>query len=229
MATISDNLKRVIDRIAAAAERAGQSAADISLVAVSKTRSVAEIEEAIEAGISILGENRVQEAYPKILQVRLPAQWHMVGHLQTNKAKRALELFELIHSVGSLHLAEALSRCAGNLGCDANVLIQVNTSGEPSKFGVDPDGALDLVGAASELPGIKVRGLMTIGAFLPDPEDVRPCFVRLRGLRERVEQARMGNVEMDYLSMGMTGDFEVAIEEGANMVRIGTAIFGHRA
>lgn len=229
MSTIAENVERVLERIAASAERAGRSPAGIVLVAVSKTRTASEVEQALRAGITVLGENRVQEAAQKIPQVGLGAEWHMVGHLQTNKARSALGLFDLIHSVDSLRLAEALSRCATDLDRQASVLIQVNTSGEPSKFGVEPEAALDLVGAASRLPSVRVKGLMTIGTFLPDPEDVRPCFARLRALGEEIERAGIRQAEMAYLSMGMTGDFEAAIEEGANMVRVGTAIFGQRA
>jgi len=229
MGSIADNVKRLKERIAVAAERAGRPGDDIVLVAVSKTRTAQEVEEAVRSGISVVGENRVQEAWAKAPQVRVPVRWHMVGHLQTNKVRRALELFELIHSVDSLRLAEAISRHATNAKRQVDVLIQVNTSGEPSKFGASPEAALDLVAAISKLPGIEIKGLMTIGAFLPNPVDVRPCFKQLRDLGEQVKAAAMANVEMKYLSMGMTGDFEVAIEEGSNMVRVGTAIFGIRA
>ncbi len=229
MATIGDNLKRVQDRIAAAARRAGRSASAVTLVAVSKSQPVEAIQAAVAAGVETLGENRVQEAQAKVGAVGGAVAWHLVGHLQRNKVKAALGLFDMIQSVDSLRLAREVGKRATQAGQKARVLLQVNTSGVESQFGVEPHAALDLVGEVVEVDGVGVEGLMTIGVFLPDPEDVRPCFVRLRELRDRIAGAAPPGVSMEHLSMGMTGDFEVAIEEGATMVRIGTAIFGERA
>ncbi len=228
MSAISENLKRVQERIARAAERAGRAADEIGLVAVSKTQPVAVIEEAVRVGVRVLGGNRMQEAEAKVGAVAGPVAWHLVGHLQRNKAKNAVKLFELIHSVDSLRLAEEIGRRAVQAGQNARALVQVNTSGAESQFGVEPDEALERVGRMSEVEGIGIEGLMTIGVFLPDPEAVRPCFVRLREVRDRIAAAGLPGVSMAHLSMGMTGDFEVAIEEGSTLVRIGTAIFGPR-
>ncbi len=228
MSLISENLRRVWERIERAATRAGRGREEVTLVAISKTRSPGEVQEALRAGVEILGENRVQEANEKAAHLSTPVAWHLVGHLQRNKVKAAVSLFDLIHSVDSVRLAERIGSRAARAGRRARVLVQVNTSGEDSKFGVAPERALDLVGQISEIACLDVRGLMTMGAFLPDPEDVRPCFARLREVRDRVAGARLPEVCMAHLSMGMTNDFEVAIEEGSTMVRIGTAIFGPR-
>ena len=229
MSTIADNLRRVEDRIAKVAARVGRSREEITLVAVSKTQPVAAIEEALGAGVAAFGENRVQEAEEKFGVLSATAAWHLVGHLQRNKVKKALEMFELIQSVDSLRLVQEIGKRAVAGGSCARVLVQVSTSGAESQFGLQPEEAFDLVAQASEVEGIRIEGLMTIGAFLPDPEAVRPCFVRLRKLRDRISEARIPGVSMDTLSMGMTSDFEVAIEEGATLVRVGTAIFGSRS
>ncbi len=228
MTSISENLKRVLERIARAAERAGRQARDVTLVAVSKTKPVEAIGEAVEAGVRVLGENRVQEAETKVDNVTDAVEWHLVGHLQRNKVKSALRMFELIHSVDSLRLAKEIGKRAVQAGISARTLVQVNTSGAESQFGAAPHAAVDLVGRISEVEGVGVEGLMTIGLFLPEPEAVRPCFVQLRELGEEIESARIPGVSMTHLSMGMTGDFEVAIEEGATMVRVGSAVFGSR-
>ena len=228
MTSISENLKRVRERIARAAERAGRQARDVTLVAVSKTVPAKAIGEAVEAGVRVLGENRVQEAETKVDSVNHAVEWHLVGHLQRNKVKSALRMFEMIHSVDSLRLATEIGKRAVQAGVSARTLVQVNTSGADSQFGAAPDEAVDLVGRISEVDGVGVEGLMTIGLFLPDPEAVRPCFVQLRELREEIAAARIPGVSMAHLSMGMTGDFEVAIEEGATMVRVGSAVFGSR-
>ncbi len=228
MTSISQNLKWVQERIVRAAERAGRQPHDVTLVAVSKTKPVEVIREAVEAGVRVLGENRVQEAETKVDRVAGTVNWHMVGHLQRNKVKSALQLFQMVHSVDSLRLAREIGKRAVQDGMSARTLVQVNTSGVESQFGAAPDATLDLVGLISEVDGVRVEGLMTIGLFLPDPEEVRPCFVQLRELSEKIAAARMPDVSMTHLSMGMTGDFEVAIEEGATMVRVGSAIFGSR-
>jgi pyridoxal phosphate enzyme (YggS family) len=226
--SVRENLESVKERIERACSRVNRSADEITLVAVTKTVEPERIQEAVDAGVTVLGENRVQEAEPKIGAVRGDIRWHMVGHLQRNKAKKAVEMFDMIQAVDSLKLARELDKRGGEAGRSVDVMVEVNTSGEESKYGVPPDGALDLVGEISELPNVRLRGLMTIGAFTDDESVVRRCFGTLRGLAERVSRAGIPGAEMRYLSMGMTSDFEPAIEEGSNMVRIGTAIFGPR-
>ncbi|RMH72661.1 MAG: YggS family pyridoxal phosphate-dependent enzyme [Gemmatimonadetes bacterium] len=229
MNTIHTRIAHVRERMATAAARAGRSVDEITLIAVSKTRTLAEIQAAIDAGITVLGENRVQEAETKI--PKLPAgtvTWHLIGHLQKNKINKALDLFSLIHSVDSYKLAEAISKRALQRQKVMDVLIEVNTSGEASKFGVDPDHAIELVKSAASLEGIRIQGLMTVGPFLDDAEAIRPCFSQLRHLRDHIQTLELPNVSMRHLSMGMTNDFEVAIEEGATLIRVGTAIFGAR-
>ena len=229
MSTISKRLERVYERVNLACEKSSRSPGDVSVIAVSKARSVEEIRAAIDAGVTCLGENRVQEAEEKVSLVADDVSWHLVGHLQRNKAKVAVAMFDMIHSVDSIRLAKEIGKRSVQNGETTRVLIQVNTSGADSQFGVEVEETAELADAISGIEGIQVRGLMTIGAFLPDPEDVRPSFVRLRKLRDKIESANLPGVSMDELSMGMTGDFEVAIEEGATLVRIGTAIFGPRS
>jgi pyridoxal phosphate enzyme (YggS family) len=230
--TIKTRWQQVQDRMAHAAIRSGRNHDDIRIMAVSKTVPLPQIIEAYEAGITLFGENRIQEAQKKFGTHRenLPtdAELHLVGHLQTNKARKALELFDMIHSVDSVNLAETLSRIAGESNRRIPILIEVNTSGEDSKFGVTPDQVLDFTRQAASFPNLHIQGFMTVGAWLPDAEQVRPCFRRLREIRDRVESMKIPNVNTNVLSMGMTNDFEVAIEEGATLVRIGTAIFGAR-
>lgn len=228
MASIRENLARIQDRIAAAAARAGRNPSSIDLVAVSKTKPVSLIVEAIDAGIADIGENRVQEAQSKHPEIDRPVKWHLVGHLQRNKVKQALQIFDLIHSVDSPRLLTEIDRRSAELHRTTEVLIQVNTSAEPSKYGLEPDQTLNFIESAHPYTHVRIKGLMTIGAFLPDPEAVRPMFALLRQLREKIIAQQFPNVDMDNLSMGMTNDFEVAIEEGANLIRVGTAIFGER-
>ena len=228
MASIRENFLQVQHQIRAAAEHAGREAHSIQVIAVSKTKPASVILEAIDGGITDIGENRVQEARDKYDLVDGPVKWHLVGHLQRNKVKQALPIFDLIHSVDSLRLLAEIDRRSAQLNRRTEVLIQVNTSGEPSKFGLEPDAVFGFMENALDYAHIQIKGLMTIGAFLPDPEEVRPSFVLLRTLQEKIREQQFPNVEMEYLSMGMTNDFEVAVEEGANLVRIGTAIFGKR-
>jgi pyridoxal phosphate enzyme (YggS family) len=228
MSVIEKNWKQVQERVAKAALRSGRSVDDVTLIAVSKTWPIARVQEAVDAGAVNLGENRVQEAQEKVGQITGSVSWHLIGHLQRNKVKVALPIFDLIHSIDSLRLAKEVSKQAVLNGQVVRVLLQVNTSGEASKFGIAPDVAVDLVGQMAQLEGLKVDGLMTIGAFLPNAEDVRPNFIALRQVRDRIVDAQIEGVSMETLSMGMTNDFEVAIEEGATMVRVGTAIFGSR-
>ena len=227
MSTIKDNLVRVYDRISKAAERTGREASSIHLIAVSKTKPLAMIEEALRAGVTDFGENRVQEALEKV-RPEDGATWHMIGPLQRNKAKSAVRIFNMIHSVDRLSLAQELDRRLQAAGKIMPVLIQVNTSSEETKAGVEPDRALELAEQLSVLSGLSVRGLMTIPAFSPDPEDARPAFRLLRDTRDRIASTGIAGIGMDVLSMGMSHDFEVAIEEGADMIRVGTAIFGAR-
>ena len=221
MQDIRTNLERVRERVARAAERAGRRADDVLLVGVSKTVDVARIRAALSAGLGALGENRVQEARDKIAEVGRPVPWHLIGHLQTNKVRDALELFDVIHSVDRIDLARELDRRARAKGRTVDAFVQVNVGGELSKGGWPPEAIETAVEAVSALAGLKLRGLMTIPPPVERPEDARGWFRALRKLAERHG--------LPELSMGMSGDFEIAIEEGATMVRIGTAIFGPRA
>ena len=217
---ITRNLRDVERRIAQAAQRAGRSPAEITIVAVTKGLTAQAIEAALEAGIRHIGENRVQEARGKIARLSnlqpCPT-WHMVGHLQTNKVKTAVEIFDIIHSIDSLRLAEALSGRARNT---VSVLLQVNISGEEPKSGFSQAELHKAAEDVARLPMLEVKGLMTIAPLVSDPEEVRPIFRRLRELRD--------SLGLEHLSMGMSDDFEVAVGEGATMVRIGRAIFGER-
>ncbi|HTX71380.1 MAG TPA: YggS family pyridoxal phosphate-dependent enzyme [Rectinemataceae bacterium] len=225
MSEIAERLQAVRARIAAAAEKSGRPPSAVTLLAVTKTMPVARIQEALAAGARLFGENRIQEAREKIPQI-LGAAWHLVGHLQTNKAKQAVELFECIHSVDSVRLAQEVSRHAMAGGKRIRCLIEVNLGEEPQKSGAAADEVRQLCKVVRELPGVALEGLMTVPPFLPDPEATRPFFRRLRELRDRMVDE--GGHALPELSMGMTNDFEVAIAEGATVVRIGTAIFGAR-
>ncbi|MFQ5708658.1 MAG: YggS family pyridoxal phosphate-dependent enzyme [bacterium] len=226
--SIKENIQRTRARIARVCEKTGRDPDEIEIVAVSKTVGVPQILEAVEWGIMQIGENRVQEAWRKYQAIGSRVRWHMIGHLQTNKVKRVLQFANLIQSVDSTHLAQELQNQAEKNQQDVEILIEVNTSAEPTKFGYKPKNVLEAVAEIAQLPRVKIRGLMTVGAFLPDPEAVRPCFRLLRKLRDEISAKHIPQVEMRYLSMGMTDDFEVAVEEGSNMVRIGRAIFGAR-
>jgi hypothetical protein len=220
MDDIRANLERVRERMARAAERAGRRVEDVLLVGVSKTVDVERIRRALAAGLPALGENRVQEARQKIALLGRPVPWHLVGHLQTNKVREALELFDLIHSLDRLELARACDRRAAQRGRAVDVLVQVNVAGEATKGGFAPGELGRVLEALAALPGLRVRGLMTIPPPVTESEAARPWFRRLAGLAKEHGLAE--------LSMGMSADFEVAIEEGATMVRIGSAIFGPR-
>jgi pyridoxal phosphate enzyme (YggS family) len=210
-------------RIVAACERAGRLRDSVQLVCVSKKRTPEEICAAHSAGIQLFGENRVQEGMAKIPLCPSGVIWHLIGHLQTNKVRPCIELFEMIHSVDTLRLLEMIDRMAVEAGRVVDVCLQVNVSGEGSKYGFEPDAVADVLGAAEHFFGVNVVGLMTMAPFSADPEDARPHFRALRELRDTL-RARTG-VPLDELSMGMSGDFEVAIEEGATLIRVGTAIF----
>ncbi|MCK4404002.1 MAG: YggS family pyridoxal phosphate-dependent enzyme [candidate division Zixibacteria bacterium] len=228
MSGIEQNIKDIRSRIEKAAQKSGRGADEVKLVVVTKTVEAERVNEAIRGGIETIGENRVQEAEAKFKQINENVEKHLVGHLQTNKAKKAVELFDLIQSVDSARIAEEISRRALQKGKVMDVLVEVNTSGEETKFGVEPEQVSSLIETISKFEGIKIKGLMTIGLFSDNPEDTRPCFKKLNILFEEIKCANIPNVEMRYLSMGMTSDFEVAIEEGSNMVRVGTGIFGPR-
>ena len=224
--TIAENVRRLREEIAQAAHRAGRHPEEVILLAVTKTRTPAEVDAVIEAGVALIGESRVQEAEQKKPQVKNTAEWHLVGHLQRNKAKRAVGLFSVIQSLDSVRLAEKLAQY-GDAAQPVDVLVEVNTSGEESKFGVAPDGTLDLLDAVRELPGLRLRGLMTVGVLSDDEQRARRCFERIRTIRDRARSA-YPDLALDVLSMGMTSDFRWAVAEGSTMVRIGTAIFGPR-
>jgi len=228
MGSVEENIRNIRTRIEKAAEKTGRNKEDIKLVAVTKTVEVERIKEAINCGIEIIGENRVQEAESKFVHITEKVEKHLVGHLQTNKAKKAVELFDFIQSVDSQHIAQEISRKVSLMGKVMEVLVEINTSGEKSKFGIDPGQALSFVKSISNLEGIKIKGLMTIGLFSDNPEDTRPCFKKLKTIFDQMKRESLPNVEMKHLSMGMTNDFEIAIQEGSNMVRIGTGIFGSR-
>lgn len=223
---ISENLQAVKERIRQAAERASRNDRDIKLICVTKDATVQQIEEALAAGVTDIGESYVQDAEKKFRSIEFRANWHLIGHLQTNKVKEAARIFDFIHSVDSFKLAEEISRRSAGQRDPKRILIEVKTSEEATKFGVLPEHTLPLVEKISELPNIRVAGLMTIAPFSEDPENSRPYFQRLKKLSLLIAVKRIKNVDMEYLSMGMSQDFEVAIDEGANMLRIGRAIFG---
>ncbi len=225
MSEIRENVLRVIERLEKAAQRSGRDPREVKLVAVSKTVETARINEAIEAGVSILGENYVQEAKKKIEEIGRPVAWHFIGHLQSNKAKYAVRLFDMIHSLDSIPLAEELNRRAAQAGQMIKVLIEINLSGEATKFGTGESEILNLATRILQLNHLSLEGLMTMPPYFDLPEMSRPYYIQLRELKERLVQK---GIPIKELSMGMSNDFEIAIEEGATYVRMGTAIFGPR-
>jgi hypothetical protein len=226
---IQDNLTLIKARIRAAALRANRDPARVRLIAASKTVSCDGIREAVVAGITAFGENYIQEARSKIESVgRTDISWHLIGHLQTNKAKYAVRLFDMIHSIDSLNLAREVDKRAGKEKKVLPVLIQVNIAGEASKSGICPADAISLVREIATLENLSVRGLMTMPPYFNEPEKVRPYFRELKNLQAIIRKEKIPAIRMEELSMGMTGDFEAAVEEGATMVRIGTAVFGVR-
>ncbi len=225
---LEENLRQVQDRIATAAHRVGRNPADVQLVAVTKTVDIDSINRVLATGSRVLGENRVQELTAKYDQVDPGAEWHLIGHLQTKKVKAIIGKVKLIHSLDSLALAEELQRRAKDLGLVVKALVQVNVAAEATKYGVAMAEALTFISLLTAYPNLQICGLMTIAPLTGDPEEVRPFFRELRHLADRVIEQRLPGIEMLYLSMGMTNDFEVAVEEGANLVRIGSAIFGPR-
>src|SRR3989338_41796 len=223
---IYENLQAVKERIRKAADKASRNDRDIKLICVTKTATIQQIEEALAAGVTEIGESYVQDAEVKFKSIEFRANWHLIGHLQTNKVKEAVRIFDFIHSVDSLKLAEEISKRSAGQRDPKRILTEVKTSEEAAKFGVLPEHTLPLLEKISELPNVRVMGLMTIAPFSENPENSRPYFQRLKKLSLLMSVKRIKNVSMEYLSMGMSQDFEVAIDEGANMLRIGRAIFG---
>ncbi|HEV7797891.1 MAG TPA: YggS family pyridoxal phosphate-dependent enzyme [Pyrinomonadaceae bacterium] len=229
--TLAERLAQVRDKIDAAARRVNRAAEEITLIAISKTHPTATLRAGLELGISDFGENRVQEAEGKILELgRAAARWHLVGHLQSNKAARAVQLFDCIHSLDSVALAERLNRLCGAEGREVlPVLIQIDLGGEETKTGIDPGKLPELLSALTSCPRLSLIGLMTLPPYFENPDCARPYFKTLRKLRDELQlQGHFGECSGE-LSMGMSHDFEIAIEEGATMVRVGTAIFGERS
>jgi pyridoxal phosphate enzyme (YggS family) len=225
---IRENIKRIRGQVEEAVAKSGRDSEEILLLAVTKTVSPEAIEIAIEEGIKAFGENRFQEASAKIPHIRSEAIWHMVGHLQSNKAKGAVELFHVIHSLDSLKLARKIDAHAREQGKIQSCLVEVNLSGEESKYGIPPEELKDLLENCSSLEHIAIDGLMTIPPYDPDPEKSRPAFQDLRKWAQDASGWNYKNATVKELSMGMTGDFIVAIEEGATIIRVGTGIFGER-
>lgn len=239
MNQITQNLDTVKQRIADAAKRSGRLPEEIKLIAVTKGVNTTQIQNIIAEGVSDIGENRIQEAQKKFdiinqckengiqeHNIECNCNWHLIGHLQRNKVKTALDLFSLIHSVDSIRLYQEISNRSIEKEKPTRVLLQINTTGEVSKFGIAVDEVLSFIEEVHTYPNVSICGLMTIGILSVSAEDNRPAFELLRNLSEKIEKQQFSGVEMQYLSMGMTNDFEIAIEEGANLVRIGTAIFG---
>jgi pyridoxal phosphate enzyme (YggS family) len=216
--TIRENVKTLLEELPDGVE----------LVGAAKGRTAREIEEAIDAGLKIVGENYIQETLPVQNRVSRDVEWHFIGHLQRNKVKQAVGIFDMIESLDSLRLAEEIDKRCSEIGKVMPVLVEVNSGREEQKFGVLPEDVEELVKKVSSLPNIKVMGLMTMGPRFGNPEDSRPYFVKTREIFEKIKRLNLPNVEMRYLSMGMTNSYRVALEEGANMVRIGTKIFGER-
>jgi hypothetical protein len=229
-AELKARLESIHERIAAACRRAGRDPAEVTLIAVSKTVAPGLIREAIECGVRVLGENRVQEAAAKITEInQQDVQWHLIGHLQSNKTRRAVELFDAIHSIDSLKLAERLDQIAGEFGKRIPIFLEVNLGEEESKSGISPKELFPLIEGTGKLAHLELMGLMAVPPFPDDPEEVRPFFGQLRELRDEARRSGIAGDGFTELSMGMSNDFEVALEEGATFVRIGTAIFGARS
>jgi len=225
---VAENYREVEQKVCEACVRSGRSRSEVTLIAVSKTKPVELLREAMEAGAEVFGENKVQELCDKYEVLPRNIRWHLIGHLQRNKVKYVVEKAELIHSVDSLRLAEEISKEAVKKDIQVNILIEVNVAGEESKFGVTVEGTETLIRQIAPLSNIHIRGLMTIAPYVENPEENRSIFRTLKKLAVDIKMKNIDNVDMDVLSMGMTGDYQVAIEEGATMVRVGTGIFGER-
>lgn len=226
--SVCENYKNVEEKVIQACKRAGRDPKEVTLIAVSKTKPMSMIEELLPLGVRDFGENKVQELTAKAESLSHEIHWHMIGHLQRNKVKYVLDKACLIHSVDSLRLAEEISKEAGKKQVTVSILLEVNAAGEESKFGITPGETLSLAQEIAKLPHIQIKGLMTIAPYTQNPEDNRIFFRNLRKLSVDIAQKNIDNVTMSVLSMGMTGDYEVAIEEGATHVRVGTGIFGER-
>ena len=225
---LKEQLKEVERRIQAACDRAGRKREEVTLIAVSKTKPVSMIEETYQLGIHVYGENKVQELTEKYEILPKDIEWHMIGHLQTNKVKYIVDKVALIHSVDSLRLAETIENEAAKHNVTVPILIEVNVAQEESKFGLKTEEVLSLVESVAALPHINIKGLMTIAPYVEDPEENRGIFRQLKKLSVDIAAKNINNVNMSVLSMGMTGDYQVAVQEGATMVRVGTGIFGER-
>jgi hypothetical protein len=225
---ISENLKTVRENIEKSCKKAGRSSSEVTLIAVSKTKPLEMLQEAYDMGCRHFGENKVQELVDKYEAMPKDVKWHMIGHLQRNKVKYIVDKVCMIHSVDSLKLAEEISREAVKKQVNVSILIEVNVAGEETKFGVKPEETEALVREAAKLPGIHIKGLMTIAPFVTEPEENRKYFSALKQLSVDISEKNIDNVTMSVLSMGMTGDYTTAIEEGAAFVRVGTGIFGER-
>lgn len=225
---LKENLQSVEENIKKACEKAGRKREDVTLIAVSKTKPVEMLQEIYDQNIRNFGENKVQEMCDKMEVLPKDIKWHMIGHLQTNKIKYIIGKTELIHSVDSLHLAQEISKQAVKHDVQTDILIEINIANEQTKFGIDASDTIQLVREIAALPNIHIKGLMTIAPFVENPEDNRLYFRRIHQLSVDITKENIDNVNMDILSMGMTGDYMVAIEEGATMVRVGTGIFGER-
>ncbi|MDD5730206.1 MAG: YggS family pyridoxal phosphate-dependent enzyme [Candidatus Omnitrophica bacterium] len=228
---IRDNLSRIKERIQAVCSKINRQPDQITIIAVSKSRTADEIKEAVEAGLTGIGENKVQEASLKYKLLSASGlgpstiKWHMIGHLQTNKAKEAVRIFDLIHSVDSLRLAREIDKQAAKINKIQEVLIEINTSGEEAKYGLSPRGSIEIIKEVARLENIRVKGLMTVAPVVEAPDKTRPYFRSLKELLEEINALRVTPEAIRILSMGMTDDFETAVEEGANMLRLGRAIF----
>ncbi|MDF2677756.1 MAG: alanine racemase domain protein [Bacillota bacterium] len=230
---IKENIDNILEKIKVAAEKSGRKSEDIILIAVSKTVDWEKAKEAVEAGVNNLGENRVQEITNKYeqfdnLNLNSNVNWHMIGHLQKNKVKYIIDKVNLIHSVENLELANEINKRAAQHNLISNVLIELNIGEEESKFGISDENVIEFVKSLEQFEHIKVLGLMTVAPYAENPEDVRWVFKKMKEIYNNISNINLRNTEMKYLSMGMTNDFEIAIEEGSNIVRIGTAIFGAR-
>lgn len=225
---LKENLEAVQKNIIEACKKVGRDSNEVTLIAVSKTKPLSDIEEIMDLGVIEFGENKVQELVDKYENIKAPVHWHLIGHLQTNKVKYIVDKVALIHSVDSLKLAEQISKEAVKKNVISNILVQVNVAKEETKFGIETEEVYDLVEKISKLPNISIQGLMTIAPFVENPEENRLIFRKLHQLYVDIKQKNIDNVNMNVLSMGMTNDYQVAIEEGSTMVRVGTGIFGAR-
>ena len=229
MVDVAGNYRKIIDHVFEAAAKAGRDGTKIKLLAAAKSQSIDALRTAVAAGVTLVGENYVQEAKEKRQQIKATVEWHMIGHLQRNKTKAAVEVFDVIQSLDNVALARELDKEGRKRGKPIRALVEVNLGGEESKAGIDRNGVAALLEEIAELSNLRIEGLMTVPPFQDDPEKVRPYFRDLRELREELNESRYLNVDLQELSMGMTHDYTVAIKEGATIVRIGTALFGPRS